>query len=73
VFKVVPFGEQDNHVTSQSLPKNLCKQFEKDKQCEEVLKLVECLTHKNGGKYYSNEMYNEAEQALIKHMRRFKV
>lgn len=37
-------------------------------QCEELLKLVECLTHKNGGKYYSNEMYNEAEQALIKYM-----
>ena len=47
---------------------NKAKQVEKDKQCEEVLKLVECLTHKNGGKYYSNEMYNEAEQALIKHM-----
>ena len=47
---------------------NKAKQVEKDRQCEELLKLVECLTHKNGGKYYSNEMYNEAEQALIKYM-----
>lgn len=35
---------------------NKAKQVENDKQCEALLMLVECLTRKNGGKYYSNIM-----------------